>query len=96
LAGSPASWKVRGRKVTVVPGTPNIRMKEKFGDCQLHIERKTPLKDVGKVKRVRNPEIQVKYELFSHNASEFKITARFGRDMKEGENPTDINFNFRS
>jgi hypothetical protein len=29
-----------------VPGTPNIQTKEEFGDCQLHIEWKTPLKDV--------------------------------------------------
>lgn len=50
LDGSPASWKVRGRKFTVVPGTPNIQTKEKFGDCQLHIEWKTPLKDVRKGK----------------------------------------------
>jgi hypothetical protein len=46
LDGSIAQWKVRGRKFTVVPGTPNIQTKEKFGDCQLHIEWKTPTKDV--------------------------------------------------
>jgi hypothetical protein len=51
LDGSPASWKVRGRKFTVVPGTPNLQTKEKFGDCQLHIEWKTPLKDVRKGKK---------------------------------------------
>lgn len=46
LDGTPASWKVKGNKFTVVPGTPNIQTKEKFGDCQLHIEWKTPRKDV--------------------------------------------------
>lgn len=44
--GGPASWKVNGRKFTVVPGTANIQTKDKFGDCQLHIEWKTPPKDV--------------------------------------------------
>lgn len=49
--GSPAAWKVNGKKFTVVPGTTNIQTKEKFGDCQLHIEWKTPPKDVreGKI-----------------------------------------------
>ncbi len=49
--GGPAAWKVNGRQFTVVPGTGSIQTKEKFSDCQLHIEWKTPLKDVweGKV-----------------------------------------------
>ena len=46
LDGSPVQWKVNGKQFTVVPGTPNIQTKEKFGDCQLHIEWKTPRKDV--------------------------------------------------
>lgn len=46
LDGSPVAWKVKGNKFTVVPGTPNIQTKEKFGDCQLHVEWKTPRKDV--------------------------------------------------
>jgi hypothetical protein len=46
LDGTSAPWKVKGRKFTVIPGTPNIQTKEKFGDCQLHIEWKTPKKDV--------------------------------------------------
>jgi len=46
LDGTPAPWKVQGRKFTVIPGTPNIQTKEKFGDCQLHLEWKTPKKDV--------------------------------------------------
>jgi len=51
MDGTPAAWKVRGRKFTVVPGTPNSQTKEKFGDCQLHIEWKTPIKDVLKGKK---------------------------------------------
>ena len=44
--GGPAAWKVGGKKFTVAPGTGNIQTREKFGDCQLHIEWKTPKKDV--------------------------------------------------
>jgi hypothetical protein len=44
--GGPANWTVRGRKFTVNPGTGNIMTKESFRDFQLHIEWKTPKKDV--------------------------------------------------
>jgi hypothetical protein len=43
---SPAAWKVRGKKFTVAPGLGSIQTKQNFGDCQLHIEWKTPAKDV--------------------------------------------------
>ena len=44
--GTAAGWAVRGRKFTVAPGAGNIQTRECFGDCQLHIEWKTPKKDV--------------------------------------------------
>jgi hypothetical protein len=44
--GEPAGWRVRGRKFTVNPKSTSIQTKEKFGDCQLHIEWNTPVKDV--------------------------------------------------
>jgi hypothetical protein len=44
--GSPALWKVQGSKFTIVPKTGWIQTKEKFGDCQLHIEWRSPKKDV--------------------------------------------------
>jgi len=34
---------------------------------------------------------KIKYAQFLHDASEIKITARYGHGMKEGENPTDLN-----
>lgn len=34
---------------------------------------------------------KIKYAQFLHDASEIKITARYGHGMKEGENPTDVN-----
>nr|WP_299381133.1 DUF1080 domain-containing protein [Allomuricauda sp.] len=45
LTGGEAKWKVSGNKFTVVPGTKAIRTKQGFGDCQLHIEWKTPQSD---------------------------------------------------
>jgi len=39
----PASWKIVNGEMYIVPGTGDIRTKEYFGDCQLHIEFKLPL-----------------------------------------------------
>jgi hypothetical protein len=44
--GEAPAWKVSGKKFTVEPGTNNIMTRERFGDCQLHIEWKTSRKDV--------------------------------------------------
>ena len=38
----PAEWKVQNGELIVVPGKGTIRTKEYFGDCQLHIEFKSP------------------------------------------------------
>jgi len=43
--GGAPDWLVSGSKFTVKPGTKNIRTKQKFGDCQLHIEWKISRKD---------------------------------------------------
>lgn len=40
--GGDAKWKVSNGEMIVVPGTGNICTKEYFGDCQLHIEFKSP------------------------------------------------------
>jgi hypothetical protein len=44
--GSPAKWKVKGKKFIVSGKAGNIQTKERFGDCQLHIEWRTPKQDV--------------------------------------------------
>jgi len=38
-----APWKVVNGEMVIVPGTGDIRTKEYFGDCQLHMEFKLPL-----------------------------------------------------
>lgn len=40
--GGDAPWKVVNGEMTVVPGTGDICTREFFGDCQLHIEFKSP------------------------------------------------------
>ena len=37
-----APWKVTNGEMRIVPGTGGIQTKEYFGDCQLHIEFKSP------------------------------------------------------
>ena len=46
VKGGPASWLVKGKKFVVNPGTGSIQTKQRFGNCQLHIEWMTPKKDV--------------------------------------------------
>ncbi len=40
--GSPAKWKVENGYFEVVPRTGNMRTKESYGDCQLHVEFREP------------------------------------------------------
>ncbi len=40
--GSPAKWKVEDGYFEVVPKTGELRTKEAFGDCQLHVEFREP------------------------------------------------------
>jgi Domain of Unknown Function (DUF1080) len=39
---APSKWKLEQGAFTIVPGSGNLATKEKFGDCQLHIEFKIP------------------------------------------------------
>lgn len=43
----PIKWKVENGAMTIVPGTGEIHTKQGFGDCQLHIEWRTPAKVEG-------------------------------------------------
>ena len=45
--GGPIKWKVEDGAMTVVAGTGDIRTKQGFGDCQLHIEWRTPAEVKG-------------------------------------------------
>lgn len=45
--GSPAKWLVKDGFMEVAPSSGDIRTKDKFGDCQLHIEWAAPAKVEG-------------------------------------------------
>lgn len=45
--GGDVKWKNENNILTVVPGTGDIKSKESFGDCQLHIEWRTPTEVSG-------------------------------------------------
>jgi hypothetical protein len=40
--GGPAKWEIVDGAMAVVPGAGNIRTKVHFGDCQLHVEMRSP------------------------------------------------------
>src|SRR5262245_26254298 len=42
-AGQPAEWKVQDGYMEVVPGKGDVVTREKFGDCDLHVEFWLPL-----------------------------------------------------
>jgi len=63
--GSPPKWKIGGDAVTVAKSTGNIQTKRAFGDCQLHIEWRTPAKVEGKGQERGNSGVflQGRYEV---------------------------------
>lgn len=40
--GTDCKWNVYGGIMTVVPGTGSVQTKQEFGDCQMHIEWRSP------------------------------------------------------
>ena len=63
--GSPPKWKIAGDEFTVVKSTGNIQTKRAFGDCQLHIEWRTPAKIEGEGQERGNSGVylQGRYEV---------------------------------
>ena len=63
--GSPVKWKVTDSAMTVAAGTGSIFTKRTFGDCQLHIEWRTPAEVKGKSQGRGNSGIflQNRYEV---------------------------------
>ncbi len=45
--GEPSSWAFREGVLTCTPGGGTIQSKQKFGDCQLHVEWRSPLEVKG-------------------------------------------------
>src|SRR5689334_3477353 len=63
--GGPANWTLRGAACTAAKGTGDIRTKRAFGDCQLHIEWRTPAKVAGEGQERGNSGVylQGRYEV---------------------------------
>lgn len=63
--GGPVEWTVSDGAMTVKPGTGTIQTKQSFGDCQLHIEWRTPSPAKGEGQDRGNSGIflQSQYEL---------------------------------
>ena len=63
--GKAAAWKVKDGVATVAKKKGSIITKDKFGDCQLHIEWRTPAKIVGNGQKRGNSGIflQGRYEV---------------------------------
>lgn len=63
--GSSVKWQLADGAMTVVKGTGGIKTRRNFGDCQLHIEWRTPSEVVGKGQGRGNSGIflQSRYEL---------------------------------
>lgn len=65
LDGSPVKWTVKDGIMTIKPGTGNIKTKQIFGDCQLHIEWQAPDQPQGDGQDHGNSGVflQQKYEV---------------------------------
>src|SRR3954464_11506301 len=58
-------WKVENGYIEIVPRTGRLRTKEKFGDCQLHVEWMVPKEAVGEGQARGNSgvELMSRYEI---------------------------------
>ena len=63
--GKPFNWKADDSSFTVVPFSGDLRTKQSFGDCQLHIEWRTPaeVKDSGQGRGNSGVFLMSRYEL---------------------------------
>jgi hypothetical protein len=66
LKGEPAKWKVDGESMTVVKGAGDVQTKQSFGDCQLHVEWRSPIEGeelLGQQKGNSGVFLQSRYEV---------------------------------
>jgi len=64
-AQSEPKWKVENGYIEIVPRTGKLVTKEKFGDCQLHVEWQVPATSVGNGQGIGNSgiELMTRYEV---------------------------------
>ena len=63
--GSPSKWTIADGAFTVAKGTGDLKTKRAFGDCQLHVEWRTPTRIEGKGQGRGNSGVflQARYEV---------------------------------
>ena len=100
IDGRKAGWFVKGKKFMVNPEATDIQTKQHFGSCQLHIEWKTPAKDVRKGKEGQgngNSGIYLmsKYEVQVLNSYENKTNPDGQAAAIYGTHPPLVNASFK-
>jgi hypothetical protein len=92
VRGGEAKWLVRDGYFEVVQGTGDIRTIQSFGDCQLHIEWKSPVQSEGK-KYDGNSGIFMmsKYEVQIFDSYGSGVYADGNAGSIYGEYPPDVN-----
>ena len=86
--GSEARWKVENGYCEVTPGSGNISTKQKFGDCQLHIEWASPTEAKGPGQKFGNSgvyfmglyEVQVLNSYENHTYADGQAAAVYGQN----------------
>ena len=79
--GGPTKWKAVNGELDCVPFSGYIFTKEKFGDCQLHIEWKAPADEPGVGQGRGNSGV------FLQNKYELQVLESFGTDPADMKNP---------
>lgn len=79
--GNPTKWKAKNGELVCVPGSGYIFTREKFGDCQLHIEWKSPADEPGTGQDRGNSGV------FLSGKYELQVLESFGTDPQKMVNP---------
>src|SRR5262245_48256479 len=79
--GSPATWKIiKDQAVEVVPKAGDIETKDKFGDCKLHVEFRTPIPAEGDSGQHRGNS-----GIFLMGRYEIQVLESFGLPASKGD-----------
>ncbi|UCC22967.1 MAG: DUF1080 domain-containing protein [Planctomycetota bacterium] len=91
--GRRAKWKVANGYMEVVPETGDIRTKQSFGSCQLHVEWATPAKVTGESQDSGNSGVYLmsKYEVQVLNTYGNRTYADGMAGAMYGQNPPLVN-----
>ena len=91
--GGPAKWNVRNGYIEVVEETGDIRSKQGFGDCQLHVEWCVPVEEKHEGQDMGNSGVYLmsKYEVQVMNSYENRTYADGQAGAMYGQSPPLVN-----